>query len=81
MPRLQQRRHRGLRFVDEFNVVHRHRDGAQEALAEQAQAAGRERHQHHVVLVLALRRGAAHRHHADDLEQHVVEHDVLADRI
>ena len=28
-----------------------------------------------------LRRGAARRHHADDLEQHVVEHDVLADRV
>ena len=81
VPRLQERRDFVLRRVDQGDVVHRHRDGAQEALAEQAQATGRERHEHHVVLVLALRRGAAHRHQADHLEQHVVEHDVLADGI
>ena len=77
----EERRYSLLRFIDESNVIHCHCDSAQEALAEKAQAAGRKRDQHHVVLVLALRRCAAHLHKADDLEKHVVEHDVLSDRI
>jgi len=39
VPRLQERRDGLLRVVDEGDVVHRHGNVAQEALAEQAQAA------------------------------------------
>ena len=63
------------------HVVHRHGDGAQEALAEQAQAAGGQRHEDDVVGSSPPGEAPFGRHHADDLERHVVEQHVLADRI
>src|SRR5262249_54224991 len=51
---------------------------AQEALAEEAQHAGRKRHEHRIVGVIALRGPTLRPHNADNLEGHVLDQDEFS---
>src|SRR5213595_2709720 len=58
-----------------------HVDRAQDLRAEDAPLGGQERHQDHVVLILAPRRLPLAGEHADHLEGHVLHADARAERI
>ena len=79
-----QRRHEAaqqlLRLVDPADVVDGNRDLPREFLAEQAQRARLQRHEHRVVLVLTARAALASEH-ADDLERRSADQHPFAERI